>query len=484
MTAPRHSLRRRLVLGLALASCLLWGGVALWRTHSLEDELNATLDERLVASARMVAGIVHQLQPTVPLPADTPGAQSLAPLISRDGIACEVSLMRSEVGLLPLARTGGTPENASHGATGFGYITKGGKAWRTYVLEEDGLRVATADRLDTRAALVRSAWQALILPFALALAAIVGLTWFITTHTLRPLQRLRHALEQRPPHDPTPVQAGRDTEELAPLVASLNDLLARMDAALAHERRWSADAAHELRTPLTAIKTHVQVAQMLLANQAAPAATRQALEQAGQGIAHMQRTLEQLLDLAQLESARHAEAPHTQGAAIAQALELALQQSRQRQLAERGAQAQVRCTQQPADPHAWTPVRLALPVSLLTCAITNLLDNALHHHQGDAPVQVQLTLADDGAVHLSVRDRGPGLTPEECAQACGRFWRKNASGSGSGLGLTMVQRIAHSAGGSLHLEPAAPGLRACIRLPAIQEKTANTPAHQAPIATN
>ena len=68
MTAPRHSLRRRLVLGLALASCLLWGGMALWRTHSLEDELNATLDERLVASARMVAGIVHQLQPTVPLP--------------------------------------------------------------------------------------------------------------------------------------------------------------------------------------------------------------------------------------------------------------------------------------------------------------------------------------------------------------------------------------------------------------------------------
>ena len=91
MTAPRHSLRRRLVLGLALASCLLWGGMALWRTHSLEDELNATLDERLVASARMVAGIVHQLQPTVPLPTDTPGAQSLAPLISRDGIACEVS---------------------------------------------------------------------------------------------------------------------------------------------------------------------------------------------------------------------------------------------------------------------------------------------------------------------------------------------------------------------------------------------------------
>ena len=86
--------------------------------------------------------------------------------------------------------------------------------------------------------------------------------------------------------------------ELAPLTHNLNQLLARMDEALEHERRWTADAAHELRTPLTAIKTHTQIAQLVLERQAAADCTqaRQALAHAG--IEHMHPTLEQLLQLA------------------------------------------------------------------------------------------------------------------------------------------------------------------------------------------
>ena len=59
-----------------------------------------------------------------------------------------------------------------------------------------------------------------------------------------------------------------------------------------------------------------------------------------------------------------------------------------------------------------------------------------------------------------------GLSPQECARASQRFWRKHAHGPGSGLGLTMVQLIAHIAGGSLQLSPAAPGLQARLWLPA------------------
>lgn len=472
MTRPGKSLRLRLVLGLALASCLLWGGVALWRSYSLEREVNAMLDERLVASAKMVAGIVHQFEPS---PESTGGAaQQAAPhnVIGRDGVACEVSLVRSEIGILPIARTGDTPENTTQGATGFGYATKGGKAWRTYVLEDGGLRVATADRLDTRAQLVRSAWQALVLPFVLALAAIVLLTGWITTRTLRPLKLLQQELQQRPPHDPTPVRAGQDTQELAPVVHSLNQLLARMDAAIAHERRWTADAAHELRTPLTAIKTHVQVAQMALGAQgtATPGVAGQALARAGEGIQHMQHTLEQLLQLARVESAAEADTPVTRGPAIAHALGLALQQSQQRAQAEQWPHSPVEVEQTPVDAAAWQAIAVALPPALLACAITNLLDNALRHHQGQGPVRVAVTwrrahAGKAGAVDICVRDRGPGLTAHECEQALQRFWRKGASTTGSGLGLTIVRRIAESAGGSLVLEPAAPGLLARLRLP-------------------
>lgn len=476
MTLLPSSLRLRLVLGLALADLLLWGSVALWRSHSLESELNAMLDERLVASAKMVAGIVHQFEPAPGSASEAARNDALHHMISRDGVACEVSLVRSEIGILPIARTGDTPENATQGATGFGTTIKGGKSWRTYVLEDNGVRVATADRLDTRAQLVRSAWQALALPFALALVATVLLTGWITTRTLRPLKSLQQELLRRSPHDPTPVQAGQGTQELAPVVHSLNQLLARMDAAIAHERRWTADAAHELRTPLTAIKTHVQVAQMALANpNATPGMAPQALAQAGEGIQHMQQTLEQLLQLARVESASAADVPVTQGAAIAQALTLAVQQSRQRAQSEPGPQAPVELdvTHTPADAAAWQAVAVALSPALLTCAITNLLDNALRHHQGPEPVRVALQwqAPAGGApqVSISVRDQGPGLTAQECTQALQRFWRRDAGTTGSGLGLTIARRIAESAGGTLALEPAQPGLRAWLRLPAVGE---------------
>lgn len=220
MTRPAKSLRLRLVLGLTLASSLLWGGVALWRFNSLEQEINTMLDERLAASARMVAGIVHQFEPSEPGPSDATGSAALAPLIARDGVACEVSLVRSEVGIVPIARTGDAPEQATHGATGFGVITKGGKTWRSYVLEDGALRVATADRMDAREHLVQAAWRAMAVPFALALAGIVLLSWWISTHTLRPLRQLQQELHRRPPQDHAPVQAGRDTQELAPVVDS------------------------------------------------------------------------------------------------------------------------------------------------------------------------------------------------------------------------------------------------------------------------
>ena len=332
MTArPVQSLRVRLVLGLSLTICLVWSGVAIWQFTNMQRELRTLLDDRLIASARMVVGIVQQFQQAELAAAPRASNDALLSVIGRDGVACEVSLVRSEVDILPIARTNNIPDMASAGSAGFGQITKGGKQWRTYVLEDKGVRVATADRLDVRDQLVQTFVRTLVLPFALALAGVLLLTWWISTRSLRPLRHLREELARRPPHDPTPVHAGRDTVELAPLVDSLNGLLARMDAAIAHERRWTMDAAHELRTPLTAIKTHVQVAQLVLDQAGPPAQAGDALRQAQEGIGHMHATLEQLLQLARLESASApGSAEGAQGEAIVQAFALAVRQSCQR----------------------------------------------------------------------------------------------------------------------------------------------------------
>ena len=529
------SLRLRLVLGLSLTLCVLWGSVAAWMFPTMQRELRTMLDDRLIASARMVAGIVHQFQPAQ-VDAITPASNALLSVIARDGVACEVSLVRSEVNILPLAKTSNSPDFTTLTQNGFGRMEKGGKVWRTYVLEEHGIRIATADRLDVREQLVQSFVYTLVIPFVLALAGVVLLTWWICTLGLEPLRRLGEELQHRPPQDPTPVHTGQDTAELAPLVDSLNQLLGRMNRAIEHERRWTSDAAHELRTPLTAIKTHVQVAQLVLDRHAAQASAAekaaplpgtapstapataptalatpnpasQALKQASEGIDHMHATLEQLLQLARVESATAGTAPSTPGSAMAEALQLACRQSLQR--ADKGSTPTPALQTTLPDAQSLQRWELPLAPALLTCAITNLLDNALRHHQGVEPISVQVSLhqADaDGAdgtgsagstalpdshsaphpvdtagtshaktvasattapalLQIQVRDHGPGLSDDECNQALQRFWRKTSTTQGSGLGLTIVQRIAESAGGQLHLAPAAPGLAVTLTLP-------------------
>ena len=507
---PPTSLRLRLVLGLSLTLCVLWGSVAAWMFPTMQRELRTMLDDRLVASARMVVGILHQFQ-TTQADALTPVNNALLSVIARDGVACEVSLVRSEVDILPLAKTSNSPDFTPLTQTGFGRMEKGGKVWRTYVLEEHGIRIATADRLDVREQLVQSFVYTLVLPFVLALAGVVVLTWWICTLGLEPLRRLGEELQHRPPQDPSPVQSGQDTAELAPLVDSLNQLLGRMNRAIEHERRWTADAAHELRTPLTAIKTHVQVAQLVLGRQPGmspdcPASS--ALKQANEGIDHMHATLEQLLQLARVESDTGNQ-PHTRDSAITDAVQLACRQSLQRAHKSADPVPQLHIDL----PHeALHGIQLPLAPALLTCAITNLVDNALRHHQGDSAVTVQLQLQPPAtAVHvanttnapaahhaaanapahhapaaattaapcpawpanphptpllqITVRDHGPGLSPQECEHALQRFWRKTSSTQGSGLGLTIVQRIAESAGGQLLLAPCEPGLATCLQVP-------------------
>lgn len=477
-TAPK-SLRLRLVVALSLTLCMLWGSVAAWMFPTMQRELRMVLDNRLIASAKMVAGLAHQFQQQQGTPLNEHHT-ALQSIIGRDGVACEVSLVRSEVDILPLARTDNSP-GFSPAPSGFGQIEKGGKLWRTYVLEDNGIRIATADRLDVRDQLVTAFAHTLVLPFVLSLVGVVLLSWWITSWGLQPLRQLGQVLAQRPPQDPSPVQIGLDTVELAPLTRNLNQLLTRMDAALEHERRWTADAAHELRTPLTAIKTHTQIAQLVLERHAATecAQARQALAQAHAGIEHMHATLEQLLQLARLEDTCIATTPTscTSGPHIVAALRQAAEQSLER------ARRQAAQEQQPAPllhteldailegAQAW---QLPLPPALLTCAITNLLDNALRHHRGPTPVTLRMqwltagTSDTPGSLVVSVEDHGAGLNAQECTQALQRFWRKTPTSAGSGLGLTIVQRIAHSAGGRLQLQSHAdgsPGLCAQLHLP-------------------
>jgi two-component system sensor histidine kinase QseC len=448
------SLRLRL-LGIIGASLLvLWTLVALWMFIDLRSQMRAALDDRLAASARMVAALVGQLPATPGAGAARAQAGPLLDVIARDGLACEVSLLRGEVMLETVARTASSPGMADV-APGYSTRTFGGKLWRTYVLQQGGIRVATADRLDVREGLMRDIGLAAGVPFAVALAGSLLLLWFAIGRGLAPIESIRRQLARRRPDDDAALPATAVPAELSPLVDTIGHLLERVRGVIARERRFTDDAAHELRTPLTAVKTHLQVMGLALERDPAAAAVAQALVHASEGVLRMQRTLEQLLLLARLDGDLE-----TGDGEAADAFDAASEAARDAE-AGSGNPGRVRLA------GAAQAMAVAVPQVLLVSALRNLLDNALRYATDASPVLLEIEADGAHRVRFTVLDRGPGMTQAECEQAVERFWRRSKTPLGSGLGLSIVSTIAMRYQGEIRLAPRPEGgLQAQLTLPA------------------
>lgn len=443
------SLRLRLLLMIGISLSLLWGGVAVWMLRDLEEEVGRTLDHRLAMSAQMVAGLMSQNPAAWDGRTGKSGASTLNMPATAKGLACQVSL-RGEV----IARTpGARPEAVQALTPGFAEREFRGERWRSYTFDTQGFRVTTADRLAERSTLLRNVMVAAAVPFLVAMAGSLIVLWIGVRSGLLPLERLRQALAGRSPEMQTPISVLPMSRDLFPLVNTLNQLFERMSVTISRERRFTSDAAHELRTPLTAIKTHLQVVRITQGKQA-----EVALDYAEEGVARLQRTLTQLLTLAQVEGPFSWEdGTHTYADEVAR---LAMRD------ASPGAPERIILH---SDGKAAT-LALALPQALAITALRNLLDNALRHSSPEQHVILELQSTKDAAF-FRVCDSGPGLGADELALVKQRFWRRG-SGRGSGLGLSIVAAITERFGGSLALARRPEGgLVATLTLPRMQTTT-------------
>lgn len=445
-----NSLRTRLLVIIGGSLILLWTAVAAWMMVELRGELRTAMDDRLAASARMVAGLASQF-PAAALGTGAPSAP-LLDVVARDGLACEVSLLRGEVSTLKVARTASSPA-MDDAAPGYSTRMFGGKPWRTYVLQRGDLRVATADRIDVREAMLRNVALTAAVPFVVALAGSLLAVWIGIGRGLAPLERLRRVLAGRRPDDDSALPPQKVPREIAPLVGTIGRLLERVRRTITRERRFTDDAAHELRTPLTAVKTHLQVLRLALGRQATPAIA-DALGHADEGVLRMQRSLEQMLLLARLET----QAPELSGTCDA---DDAARQAIAEVEASRAGSGSIRC----AGPRVQRTV--AVPDAFVVSGLRNLLENGLRACAAGGQVELEIDSATGAMVTFRVLDRGIGMSEQDCADAARRFWRRGKSGQGSGLGLSIVQAIAQRYGGSLRLAPrAGGGICAELRLPA------------------
>ena len=435
------SLRLRLTLILGSAFILLWSLAAAWMLCDLRGQMMRSFDQRLAASARMVAGLLQQLPQ--PQPADGQTTRLSAEQLGiPNGMACQVSSLRGEV----LAQSHATPERALDStASGFRDQEINGVLWRSFTVQAGDLRVSTADRLEERDVLQRSVVVAAAVPVTVALLGSLALLWLGAGQGLAPLKRIRDALTRRGADSLEPLELAALPSELKPLVETQNQLFQRIAQAIERERRLTGDAAHELRSPLTAIKTHLQVARMTDGVH-----REQALKDAEQGSDRLNHTLEQLLLLARVEGSMSFDDGMTcRPAEIArQAMHDSTDKSQQVTLRVEGDQSED---------------AVQASALLAVAALRNLVENAMSHGYCEQAVELSVRVS-GGWAQFSVRDWGPGVPVEQLSNVTTRFWR-NSRKTGSGLGLAIVQAITDRYGGRLTFENMTPGLKATLTLP-------------------
>lgn len=322
--------------------------------------------------------------------------------------------------------------------SGYSNARIGDKRWRVFAVtdKEHGVQVEVAENYGRREALAQTIAIRALIPLFVMLPILALVLWFSVGRALLPVRRLASEVKHRRPTNLGPVRADDAPLEIMPLVESLNTLLDRVQRTFENERRFTADAAHELRTPLAGIKTQAQVAM----RDTDAARRRQALEMLTKGVDRTTRVIEQLLTLARLdpETGLVDPRPVRLGRIVSEvAADLAPMA-----LAK---QIDIGVT----DHGGGEIVAHADAVAIL---VRNLVDNALRYtpHGGT----VELEIADRrGYAVLSVSDSGPGIPEDERPRVLERFYRSaQATDTGSGLGLSIVRRIAqlHRATIELH----------------------------------
>ena len=253
---------------------------------------------------------------------------------------------------------------------------------------------------------------------------------------LSPVERMRREVAAVSAADPAPrIRVPRTRDEIAALAATMNELLARLQGALARQRALVADASHELRTPFAVLRGELELA-------GRPGRSREdlaaAVQQAAEEAARLARITDQLLFLARSDEDRVLARPSP--ASLAGLLTASAQHA-----AGRARAAGVSC-------EVDVPPELTAEVNAdrLREAVDNLIDNALRF----APpgTAIEIAAAREGPdVLIEVRDRGPGFPSSFLPHAFERFARPDSgrarSEGGAGLGLAIVSAIAQAHGG-------------------------------------
>ncbi len=452
----RVPIRLRVAAAFAIAMAVVLGASGWYLYTSLGHHLSNALDRQLKVRADDLVAVVADPDANLASATDRPfieRGETYAQLVAANGAVVQ--------GTPPLGRAPVlTHEEVGRAMQGSLF----GERARVRGLDEPsrflaipvsrgdtGYVLLVGATLENRAETLASLRDQLLIAGPVALLVATGAGYLLAGLSLRPVDSMRRraaSISAERPGERLPVPHTRD--ELERLGQTLNEMLDRLEEALARERSFVADAGHELRTPLALLRTELELA---LRHSSSTDELREAVRRSSEEVDRLAQLAEDLLLLAR---------SHGGGLPLrVEALDAADLLTSVASRFEWRAQAVSRpiVTSEPDG------LRLQGDKLRIEQALGNLVDNALRYGEG----AVRVSARPAGAmVELHVADEGAGFPPEFLGRAFERFSRHDhgRARGGAGLGLAIVRAIAEAHGGSAHAGRGETGADVWLRVPA------------------
>jgi signal transduction histidine kinase len=265
----------------------------------------------------------------------------------------------------------------------------------------------------------------------------IAVLWWVARTSFKPVQELAQELRHRKTGDLRALNDRANYQEIAPFIQEVNSLFLRESKRLTEERHFLADAAHELKTPLAAIAAQAH----LLLQATSEAARISARAQLMTGLDRASHLMTQLLNIARADSglSEHCILDHLD------LVELARQC-----LVDHVANARIKAIELQFD--SPESVWISICKQSFCSIIDNLVDNAVRYTPDGGSVSIELS-TDAIETVLTVKDSGPGIPESLREKVFERFYRvPGVQPSGSGLGLSIVEKLAATLGAKINLK--------------------------------
>jgi two-component system OmpR family sensor kinase len=430
-----------LALSLGIGLTLLWIATATVTAVNLRHEMDEVFDSALQETAQRLLPLAVQ---EIVGREDDGVTQRLGAI--REHTEFFTYIVRDSQGRILLQSHAADPEIfPAYDGTGFRQTA----THRLY--NEDALqgsvRISVAEPLDHRATVAWEIQMGLGLPLLVVIPLALIAIFLAVRASFGPVWRFREGLDARDARDLSPVPVDDIPLEIAPVAATLNDLLSRLKGAFDAERSFAANAAHELRTPLAGAIAQAQRLQSETGD-AAAAARAADIEST---LKRLTRLSERLMQLARAEGGRLRLDETSDLRGIARIIGDEIERD--------SLPGRIVLTLPDG------PVVSDLDPDAFGILFRNLIENAFRH--GAENEAIDVSLAQDGT--LRVANAGPVVPREKLENLTTRFERAGPNTAGSGLGLAIVAAIADRIGSPLIINsPRAgkkDGFEVCIRLP-------------------